>query len=75
MGITTHKLVFEFESHFAYHSVLQAFTRLIKLETFHASRNNRVDYEKLHIGYIGQSSLSVSNRLLSYCEYYADTYD
>ena len=70
-----HKLAVEFESHFAYHDVMQVSTLFGRMETFRASRNNRIDYEKLHIGYIGQSSLSVSNWLLSYCEYFTDTYD
>ncbi len=70
-----HKLAVEFKSHFAYHAVMQVATLFRRMETFRTHNKNRIGYEKCHVGRLGQSSLYVSNQLLSYCEYDTDTYD
>ena len=70
-----HKLAVEFKSHFAYHDVMQVSTLFGRMETFRTHNKNRIGYEKCYVGRLGQSSLSVSNWLLSYCEYNADEHD
>ena len=47
----------------------------VRIKDLHTHDKNRMSYKKCHIGMWGESPLTVSNWLLSYCEYNADEHD
>lgn len=64
------------ESRFSYHNVMGVSTNsFVRIKDLHTHDKNRMSYKKCHIGMWGESPLTVSNWLLSYCEYNADEHD